>query len=115
MEKDRRGRRRRPDQARGLRPMHPLLPARWTSKALRVAMAEADWARLEALVRALAGAEPTRARAYGVALAHLIHAVPAPSPAPGPLDWMDWERRKALCLLLAGRGSRDPSLPRKDS
>ena len=115
MERDRRGRRRQPDQERGLRPLHPLLPEQWTSRALRVAMAEADWARFEALVRALAGREPTQARAYGVALPHLIHAVPAPPPEPGPLDWMDWERRKALRLLLAGRGTRDPSAPRTDS
>lgn len=115
MERDRRGRRRQPDQERGLRPLHPPLPEQWTSRALRVAMSEADWARFEALVRALAGAAPTRARACGVALAHLIHAVPPPPSASGPLDWMDWERRKVLRLLLAGRGSRDPSLPRKDS
>ena len=115
MERDRRGRRRQPDQERGLRPLHPPLPEQWTSRALRVAMAEADWARFEALVRSLAGREPTQARAYGVALAHLIHAVPDPQPEPGPLDWMDWERRKALRLLLAGRGSGDPSSPRTDS
>ena len=33
MERDRRGRRRQPDQERGLRPLHPLLPRQWTSKA----------------------------------------------------------------------------------
>src|ERR1044071_5028773 len=109
MDRDRLGRRRRPDQERGLRPLHPPLPEQWTSRALRVSMAEADWARFEALVRALAGREPTQARAYGAALAHLIRAVPDPQPEPGPLDWMDWERRKALRLLLAGRGTRDPS------
>jgi Ser/Thr protein kinase RdoA (MazF antagonist) len=108
MERDRRGRRRRPDQARGLRPLHPPLPQRWTSRALRVAMAEADWARLEALVCALAGREPTRARAYGATLAHLIRALAAPPPEPGPLDWMDWERRKALRLLRTGRAGGPP-------
>ena len=25
---------------------------------------------------------------------------PTPEPEPGPLDWMDWERRKTLRLLL---------------
>ena len=44
MDRDCRGRRRSPDQERGLRPLHPLLPEQWTSKALRVAMSEADWA-----------------------------------------------------------------------
>jgi hypothetical protein len=89
--------------------MHPRLPERWTSRVLRVAMAEADWARLEALVRALAGREPTRARAFGATLAHLIRAVPAPPPEPGPLDWMDWERRKALRLLRTGRAPGSPT------
>ena len=35
------------------------------------------------------------------ALAHLVHSVPEPAPEPGPLDWLDWERRKALRLLMA--------------
>ncbi len=52
---------------------------------------------------------------FPIAHAHLIHAVPDPPPEPGPLDWMDWERRKALRLLLAGRGTRDPSAQRTDS
>jgi hypothetical protein len=103
MERDRRGRRRQPDQERGLRPLHPLLPEQWTSKALRVAMSEADWARLEGLVRELATGAPTQARAYGQTLSYLIHAVPAPEPMPGPLHWLDWERRKALRLLMPGR------------
>jgi hypothetical protein len=98
---DCRGRRRQPDQARGLRPLHPPLPRRWTSRALRVAMSEADWMRLEALVRERAGREPTQARAYGATLSRLLHG--APRPEPGPLDWLDWERRKALRLLLADR------------
>jgi hypothetical protein len=100
MDRDRRGRRRQPDQERGLRPLHPLLPEQWTSKALRVAMSEEDWARLEALVRQIGRHAPTQARAYGETLSHLIHTVPPPEPAPGPLDWMDWERRKTLRLLM---------------
>ena len=36
MERDRMGRRRSPEQERGLRPLHPPLPELWTSKALRV-------------------------------------------------------------------------------
>ncbi len=55
MERDRLGRRRRPEQERGLRPLHPLLPEEWASKALRVAMSESDWAELEALVTRCAG------------------------------------------------------------
>lgn len=98
MERDRLGRRRMPDQERGLRPLHPPLPQRWVSRPLRVAMSEADWERFEALVRERAGDEPTQARAYGVAISQWVND--APKPAPGPLDWMDWERRKTLRLLV---------------
>jgi hypothetical protein len=103
MQRDRMGRRRRPEQERGLRPLHPPLPEEWTSKALRVAMPATDWARLESLVRSLAAGAPTQARAYGLALSLLIHSATAPQTAPGPLDWMDWERRKTLRLLWSGR------------
>jgi hypothetical protein len=100
MDRDRLGRRRQPDQERGLRPLHPLLPEQWISKALRVAMSGADWVRFEALVAEAARSEPTQARAYGSAISRLVgRAHEAPS-TPGPLDWMDWERRKTLRLLL---------------
>lgn len=101
MERDRLGRRRGPHQDRGLRPLHPLLPEQWASRALRVAMSESDWSRLEALVREQSerGA-PTRARAIGEAIVRLLDtAAMARRPEPGPLDWMDWERRKTLRLL----------------
>jgi hypothetical protein len=103
MERDRMGRRRRPEQERGLRPLHPLLPEEWTSKAIRVTMSEADWNRLEALARSMAPAAATQARAYGLALSTLMHSAELPPPEPGPLDWMDWERRKVMRLLLSGR------------
>jgi len=99
MERDRMGRRRSPEQERGLRPLHPPLPELWTSKALRVTMSEADWSLFESL----APAAPTRARAYGLALSILMHSANLPPAEPGPLDWMDWERRKTLRLLLSGR------------
>ena len=100
MDQDRRGRKRQPDQERGLRPLHPLLPEQWTSRALRVAMAEADWDRLEALARDAAREAPTQARALGLAISRLMAHAPDPAPPPGPLDWMDWERRKTLRLLM---------------
>ena len=103
MDRDRMGRRRRPEQERGLRPLHPLLPDEWTSRALRVTMSEADWTRFESLARSVSAAAPTQARAYGLALSTLMHSAKLPQPEPGPLDWMDWERRKTLRLLLAGR------------
>jgi hypothetical protein len=99
MEQDRRGRKRQPDQGRGLRPLHTLLPEQWASKALRVAMSEADWARFEAIVQDVAADAPTHARAYGRTLVHLVNSVQEPPPQPKPLHWMDWERRKALRLL----------------
>lgn len=103
MERDRLGRRRGPRQERGLRPLYPALPEEWTSRALRVTMSQDDWSRFELLACALASAAPTQARAYGLALSTLIQAANLPRPEPGPLDWMDWERRKALRLLLPNR------------
>jgi hypothetical protein len=83
--------------------LHPLLPDEWISKVLRVAMAEADWAQFEALAARYASVAPTQARAHGMLVSSLLHAVPTPEPEPGPLDWMDWERRKTLRLLLPAR------------
>jgi hypothetical protein len=100
MERDRLGRRRSPEQERGLRPLHPLLPEEWVSKALRVAMSESDWAEIERLVARCVVFAPTQARAYGMVLSGLLHGLQPPEPDPGPLDWMDWERRKTLRLLL---------------
>ena len=113
MEKDRRGRRRQPNQGRGLRPLHPLLPERWTSKALRVAMSPVDWARFVALVRCVAPQAPTLARAHGVAISRLIDRADIPRRAPGPLDWMDWERQKTLRLLRSAiQPAEAPCCPR---
>ena len=91
MERDCLGRRRTPDQQRGLRPLHPPLPEEWISKALRVAMSESDWAHFEALVLHYQAMVPSQARAHGLVLAELLHAVPRPEPEPAPLDWMDWD------------------------
>jgi hypothetical protein len=66
-------------------------------------MSQDDWLRFEALVQALAPQAPTQARAYGQAVSALVHAAGANPEPPGPLDWMDWERRKTLRLLWDGR------------
>jgi len=100
MEHDRLGRRRSPEQTRGLRPLHPPLPEEWVSKALRVAMSESDWALFDTLVARYIPNAPTLARAHGKMLANLLHGASQPEPELGPLDWMDWERRKTLRLLL---------------
>jgi hypothetical protein len=80
--------------------LHPLLPEEWISKVLRVAMSELDWSQFEALVAGHSSAATTQARAHGMALSHLLHSAPRAEPEPGPLDWMDWERRKTLRLLM---------------
>jgi hypothetical protein len=98
MDRDRRGRRRGPEQERGLRPLHPLLPPEWTSRALRVAMSTEDWARFDALVNEASFRATTQARAHGEVIAGLIRERPRPNP--GSSHWMDWERQKALRLLL---------------
>ena len=85
MDRDRRGRRRQPDQERGLRPLHPLLPRQWTSKAL----AGGDVARRTGAVRG-AGPErvapqaPTQARAHGIVLSRLIDEAAARPARPRP-------------------------------
>jgi len=63
-------------------------------------MSDSDWAHFEALVFRYASVAPTQARAHGLVLSELLQARPQPEPQPGPLDWMDWERRKTLRLLL---------------
>jgi hypothetical protein len=75
------------------------LPECWTSRAVRLAMSEADWARFEALVERLAASAPTQARANGMTISHLMREAGGRRPEPGPLDWMEWERRKTLRLL----------------
>jgi hypothetical protein len=98
--RDRLGRVRTPHQNRGLRPLHPKLPTRWVSRAVRLAMSETDWTRFEALVRHHHGTAPSQARACGQALSALMDEAARPRIEPGPLDWMDWERRKTLRLVL---------------
>jgi len=60
-------------------------------------MSPEDWARFDALVAEASVRAPTRARAHGEAISRLIHD--RSRSAPGPFDWMDWERQKALRLL----------------
>lgn len=101
MERDRLGRARRPGQTRGLRPLNPVLPRQWRSKAIRVAMSEADWERFARLVERIAAGAPTEARAAGITISTLLESMPGGSLKlnPGPLAWMDWEQEKTLRLL----------------
>jgi hypothetical protein len=93
MERDRLGRRRSPEQERGLRPLHPPLPEEWISKALRVAMSESDWAHFAALVSRRNAMAPSQARAYGLVLSELLQAVPRPDPS---IDTLTTEHKKYL-------------------
>ncbi len=81
--------------------MHPLLPCRWLSKVIRVAMSQEDWAQFESMVRRVSPHSPTQARAHGVVITGLIEEASASRSQTdaGPLDWMDWERQKTLRLL----------------
>jgi len=81
--------------------MHPLLPCQWSSKAIRVAMSQEDWAQFESLVRRASSQSPTQARAHGVVISGLIEDASASRSHTdtGPLEWMDWERQKTLRLL----------------
>jgi hypothetical protein len=114
--RDRLGRRRDLEQSRGLRPRFPVLPPRWLSRVMRVAMSERDWERFDALVSAYAGRGLTEARARGLALSDLLQLPAGREPVDRSAgfatpDWLDWEARKADRLLLrsASRGARASS------
>jgi hypothetical protein len=89
------GRRRPEGQERGLRPLYPVLPGRWFSRALRIAMPAARWSQFDALVSGFSA--ETGARAAGRALEALLQR----SAAARATDWLDWERDKARRLLVA--------------
>src|SRR4051794_16429510 len=100
-DRDRLGRRRSPDQGRGLRPLHPVLPENWMGKSIRMAMSQSDWARFEALVESLMTQVPTQARAHGMVVSRLMDRARSSTAlaSESSLDWMDWEWQKALRLL----------------
>jgi hypothetical protein len=98
---DRLGRRRVAGQGRGLRPLFPLLPRAWVSRALRVAMPEWAWADLDARATQAQRAGDTRARALGTVLLDLLARSASRAPAGSGGDWLDWERGKAQRLLGA--------------
>ena len=102
MERDRLGRRRSPEQERGLRPLYPALPEEWISKVLRVAMSGIGLGA----VRGSGGGRyapmaPTQARACGLVLSSLLHS--ERQPDPGPLNWMDWERQQDAATAADSR------------
>jgi hypothetical protein len=78
------GRRRQPTQNRGLRPLHPRLPAHLISRSIRIAMSATAWHRLDQITGV------TRPRAIGEILERALQPQP---------DWQDWQIRKEKQLL----------------
>lgn len=100
------GRRREEGQERGLRPLYPLLPARVRSRAIRVALDESAWQRLDAHVARTNA--PTGARAWGQVLAWLLSGSAARERASSAArerseraigDWQQWQIDKERRLL----------------
>ena len=92
-QRDRLGRRRAPDQNRGLRPLHPALDHGHRSRSIRVAMSERAWAALERATRLSRAA--TKPRAIGEILESALGTTTA--------DWQEWQINKEKQLL--GRAS----------
>ena len=84
------GRRRRPTQSKGLRPLYPPLPSNLISRSIRIAMSVEAWIRLEDTARR--SAAQTAPRAIGEVLERALAPVP---------DWQDWQIRKEKQLLQA--------------
>jgi hypothetical protein len=114
---DRLGRRRPPEQNRGLRPLFPKLQGGVESRVLRIAMSAPTWNRIEGLLAE--NASETRPRAAGALierlLAHFdttrtpwaiaIHSrqsqapgIQQPAQSSNP-DWQVWQIRKERALL----------------
>lgn len=116
--RDRIGRRRQPEQNRGLRPLFPKLPTSFESRAVRVAMTTPAWNRIDSLMAERA--QETRPRALGevieTLLAHFDPSLAEPwavaihsrevsetripeSEQFATADWQDWQIRKERALL----------------
>jgi len=84
------GRRRRPGQTRGLRPLYPRLDRNDRSRSIRVAMSARAWAALERAIDASKAL--TRPRAIGDLLEHTLGTSQT-------VDWQEWQIRKEKQLL----------------
>ena len=90
--RDRRGRLRRPDQERGLRPLFPRLDEGWESRAVRIAMPVAFWGLFERLASFFPA--QTQARSSGEAIVYLLRREQSDAA-----QWLDWDQQKQLRLL----------------
>lgn len=88
VQRDRLGRRRRPSQNAGLRPMHPRLQPGQVSRSIRIAMSEVGWAALDRFVRS--SRRLTAPRAVGELLENALGTVP---------DWQEFQIDKEKRLL----------------
>ena len=103
------GRRRQPEQNRGLRPLFPKLPTTFESRAVRVAMTAPAWNRIDALMAERRQA--TRPRALGEVIETLLAFYDAergaqPKVEPERVesteaDWQAWQMNKERALLPA--------------
>jgi hypothetical protein len=84
------GRRRTPDQTRGLRPLFPKLDRDNYSQSVRIAMTRRAWIALEQAISATKAL--TRPRAIG----DLLEGALGTSQT---IDWQEWQIRKEKQLL----------------
>jgi hypothetical protein len=102
------GRKRQPDQNRGLRPLFPRLPASFESRAVRIAMTTPAWNRIDSLMAERTTA--TRPRALGEVIETLLAYFERPSAVAisepeqfANADWQDWQIQKERALLPASQ------------
>jgi hypothetical protein len=89
-ERDSLGRRRRPGQTKGLRPLFPPLEDNDRSRSIRVAMSERAWAALERAIKMSRAI--TRPRAIGELLEGALGTAQT-------TDWQEWQIHKEKQLL----------------
>jgi hypothetical protein len=108
--RDRIGRKRRPDQNRGLRPLFPKLPTSFESRAIRIAMTTPAWHRIDGMTAQRV--RQTRPRALGEVIETLLAYFERPSVSAGANSepealtgaaWQGWQIQKERALLPASQ------------
>lgn len=76
------------------------LPDHWSSRSVRLALPESDWAALEMFALRYSAEGDSGAVAMGKAIRRLLETHRRTSEwSWDSSDWMEWERRKTLRLL----------------